>query len=132
MCRQNLTCLCSRYLKFGDNRNCLDLFAPWELDVVTDPEWRHRRALSGIHASCWCRQHFAQRDFNSGNVLGGERFQVCAHEATKEGSSNIVRVAFFEITLVWTCQTTRSGDACMLSFMMTSESRIVGKMTYRS
>jgi hypothetical protein len=95
MRRQNLTCLSCGYLKLGDDGDCLDLLAPWELDVVADAERRRWRTLTGIHTACRGRKDLAQRDFHPRNVLGGERLQVCTNKASEESSSDIVRVTFY-------------------------------------
>lgn len=47
-----------------------------------------------IEAPGWRRQHFAQRDLDTSNVLRRKRLEIGAHEATEQGGANVVRMTF--------------------------------------
>ena len=62
--------------------------------MVTNPMRRLRRPDARIDATCRRREDLAQRDLLASDVLRLEQLEVGADETAKEGSANIVRVAF--------------------------------------
>ena len=93
--RQHLARLGCGDLELGDDGDGLDLGGPAELDVVADAVRRRRRLRARVDAPGRRGEHLAQRDLDAGHVLGRQRLEVGAHEAAKEGSAHVVRVAFW-------------------------------------
>jgi hypothetical protein len=95
--REDLARLCGRDLELRDDGNSLDLLAPRELDVLADVERRLRGDLAGIYTACRGRENLAQWNLYPGDILGGKRVQVGADKSSKEGGTNVVRVALCHI-----------------------------------
>ncbi len=91
--RQNSTSLVCGHDEIWDDGDSLDFRCPGELDMMSNAMGRLGRLLSSIDTSCWCGQDLGDGDFSSGDVLWRQWLQIGSNEASKQRSTNIIRMS---------------------------------------